>query len=134
MMGDRIFLMVVVGLLFATTLYQAREIGRQGGVIAIQEATMKFDKAMAAIGQKHQTELSETKISHQTEVDGYKNALIDMAANFEELGFSDPSGLGDRESDWLNQFMRRNSKTSSDSPNNKSLSSPDPDKTSTSKN
>ena len=126
---DRIFLMVIIGLLFATTLYQARENGKQAVILAVQEATMKHDKAMAGIKRGHQTELATAQINHEAELEGYKNELIEMASNFEDMGLSDSTALGKRESGWLNDFMRRNSRQASgNSTNDKNIPSTSSDK------
>lgn len=128
-MMDRIILMAIISFLFATTLYQAREIGKQGTVIAVQNATMKHEKEMNIVKEKHQTVLAGDKASHQVEVDGYKNELTEMASSFEDMGLSDSTALGKRESGWLNEFMRRNSRpASNNSPNDKDIPPTDPDK------
>lgn len=123
--------MVMIGFLFATTLYQAREIGKQGMAIAVQDATMKHEKEMANVKEKHQTILAENNASHQTEVDGYKNEIIEMASSFEDMGLSDSTRLGKRESGWLNKFMQRNSRPAShNNSNDKDIPPTDSDKAS----
>lgn len=121
-MSSQIMLMAIIGFLFAATLYQAREIGKQGMVIAVQAANVKHRKEMDVVKEKHQTILAESNALHRSEVAGYKNELIDMASSFEDMGLSDAKALGKRESGWLNDFMRRNSKPAGDNgPDDKNI-------------
>jgi len=121
-MMDRIFFMVMIGFLFATTLYQAREIGKQGVILAVQEATMKHRDETDKIKVAHQLQRDKDKIDNDELVQGLKNELTEMASTFEDMGLSDASALGERESTWLNDFMRRNSRQAhSDDTNDKNI-------------
>ncbi len=123
---DRIVLMVIIGLLFGTTLYQAREIGELGGNLSVMDATLKHQAKVERIKQAHQLERDQIKSANNTLIQGLKNDLIEMASDFEEKGLADPIALGDRESDWLNNFVRRNSRDSEQGPH---ISPPDSSET-----
>lgn len=113
---DRIVLMVMIGLLFGTTLYQAREMGAQGVKLSVMEGTLARQAAVEKIKQTFQAERDLTKSINDGIIQGLKNDLIQMASDFEEKGLADPIALGDRESDWLNGFMHRNSRNSDQGP------------------
>lgn len=126
---DRIFLMVMIGFLFATTLYQAREIGEQGVMLAVQKAAMEHRDETNKIKVAHQMQRDKDKIDNDELVQGLKNELTEMASTFEDMGLSDASALGERESVWLNDFMRRNSRQArSDDTNDKNIPPTDSNK------
>jgi len=101
---------VLIGFLFWTTLQQARELGAQDGQISMLKASAEFVEKINEIKEMHQTELDVKDMKNAVEVQGLKNDIIDQAADFETKGLSDPIGLSDDNTEFINDFMRRNSR------------------------
>lgn len=104
------YFVVFIGILFTTTLYQAREIGENKAIIKEQQVTLDFTKKFDQIKLSHQVELDVKDRKHAIETQNYKNIITEQAIEFEEKGLTNPIGLSDDNTDWLNKFMRENSR------------------------
>ncbi len=103
-------LLLMAALLFATTLWQAREIGKLSAVVGVQDATIKYMGMVQDIKNAHQLLRDEARDENDDINQGLKNELIQMAVSFEEKGLADPIALDARESRWLAAWVRRNSR------------------------